>query len=430
MKNLKYWYAFSYLLIAIGIILSFYLLNTHFNMTAGKFGESDLCTVVFGKSCKTALYSSYATFAKIPIAGWGAIYFISLALFLGLGIWLSSSLKKTMLITAFWICAVSLFASLFFIYKMLVYPILFCPFCFVIHISNLLLFFFLKKLTETRFSDLFKALKQMLALVILGKKESLSFKNWHALPYIIAICLVLVMYQWIRIQGLSINMNKLASYDPLEELLKFDSIPAANISEWSGEPILGPVDAPVSMVVYSDFQCSMCAMFGKSFTELIKCNEGRLNIRYKYFPLSSSCNPIAKYDMHPNACEAARAAQAAHQQGMFWSYHDSLFNQNLNDVEPDVFIHIANSLKLNLEQFNHEFNSETCQQKIAGDIQEGVNLKLDGTPSVFLNGKRIYDLRPQNINFLIKYLSNNLNKTDAISIQDSIYLTEKFSGDD
>lgn len=57
-------------------------------------------------------------------------------------------------------------------------------------------------------------------------------------------------------------------------------------------------------------------------------------------------------------------------------------------------------------RFKKDYESEACQQRINSDIQEGLRLKLDGTPSAFLNGRRLDKLSEKNINFLIKFISN------------------------
>jgi len=407
MKILKFEYPLSFGMIAIGIALSTYLLFHHLAMSAGQMGQSDLCSLVFGKSCSGALFSSYSALAGIPLGGWGMIYFIVLGLFVGLSRWLSSEIQKEMIQTAFWVVAVGISFSIFYLLKMFLNPMLLCPFCVVIHVCNIGLFFLVKRMTQISFKDLIKGLLLALQFVVLGKREKVQFSNWNWLPFIMAILIVLVMYQWVRIQGLNINLNRLASYDPLEELIKFDAQTQHKIALWGEEPVLGDHNAPVSMVVFSDFQCSMCAIFSKNLTDLIDFNEGSLNIRFKYFPLSTSCNPIAIHDIHPLACEAARAAQAAHYQGKFWQYHDSLFNQNLNGAHPDLFFKVAESIGLDMEQFRVELASESCKNKVSQDVNEALGLKLDATPCVFLNGRQVYDLRPENLNFLIRYLSRN-----------------------
>jgi protein-disulfide isomerase len=123
---------------------------------------------------------------------------------------------------------------------------------------------------------------------------------------------------------------------------------------------------------------------------------------FKHFPLSSTCNPVMKKDIHPLACEAALAAEAANKQGKFWSYHDSLFTaEPIND--PAGFRAIAEKIGLNLEQFDEYIHSKEAMQKVLRSILIGKNIGIESTPTVFLNGRKVNDLRSGILRFLIDH---------------------------
>ena len=84
----------------------------------------------------------------------------------------------------------------------------------------------------------------------------------------------------------------------------------------TGAPIRGKVDAPVTLVLFSDFQCPWCGRLEPVLTQLEEQNQGKLRIAFKHMPLA----------MHQYAESAALAAIAAQRQGKFWEMHDALFN--------------------------------------------------------------------------------------------------------
>ncbi len=299
--------------------------------------------------------------------------------------------------------------SIYYLVYMILHPVFFCPFCFIFHVLNIILFFIIKKITKRSYPDLLYSLIGALKYLVLGKHPQNVFEKWKWLAYTLPFIVALVLYQWVRIEGLGQTISRLAGYDPLEQLVTFDAQPASEIILTAETPLLGPSDAPVTLIVFSDFQCSNCGLFASNFSELIKYNKDRLKIRFKYFPLNSECNPLAEADVHSHACLAAYAAEAAHQQGKFWEYHDSLFTKDPNGFGEDTFYEVAASVGLDLDKFTLDIQSAECQSIISNDVSDGMQLGLDGTPSVFLNGKRVYDLRPENLNFLIRYLSNNIS---------------------
>ena len=135
----------------------------------------------------------------------------------------------------------------------------------------------------------------------------------------------------------------------------------------------------VEIVVYSDFQCPFCAHFATAVREVqAKGIDGIPTVvRFKHFPLS----------IHPAALLAHQAAVAAAEQGKFWEMHDLLF-ANQAAVSRENLLLYAKSLKLDLERFRRDLDSERIKQLIETDRIEGEKLGIQGTPSFFVNGNR------------------------------------------
>lgn len=145
--------------------------------------------------------------------------------------------------------------------------------------------------------------------------------------------------------------------------------------------VRGPVNAPVTLVEYSDYQCPACQKFESTVQRLTSDFDKELRIIYRNFPLTG---------IHKNALAAAYAAEAAELQGRFWEYHDILFNtQDKWSQEADptaLFLEYAKTLSLNTERFATDMKSDAVKQKVAADMKSGEEANVNSTPSFFLNG--------------------------------------------
>ena len=143
-------------------------------------------------------------------------------------------------------------------------------------------------------------------------------------------------------------------------------------------PVKGPADAPVTMVEFSDFQCPFCARATPLIEQVLQAYPKEVKFVYKEFPLA----------MHPNAQPASRAALAAQRQGKYWEMHDKLF-ANQHALQPDNFKQYAQELGLDVAKFEQDMASPDVQQQITDDMQLGRQSAVNGTPTLFLAGKRV-----------------------------------------
>ncbi len=402
----KYGYYYSYAIIVVAIVVCGYLLNLHFAVTSGKYPHYDLCSAFFGKGCMVSLLSKFSTFLDVPLGGWGIIYLSFLFSLILINQKFNSDESDEIIQVAFWIAFFGSLISLYYLVLMLTFPKLFCPYCSIFHLLNFLLLFIIKKITAKSFIQLAGGLKKASGILLLGNSMPLQFNKWKWLAFIIPVFLGLSIYQWILIKNQNAVIERIIKYDPLKEIEKFENSETFEIQLTPDDPILGSVEAKISLVVFSDFQCSVCNMFASNFKNLIKSNKNKLNIRFKYFPLSSGCNSLVKNDLHHLSCESAWACESARMQGRFWEYHDSLFSLGPVKNENELF-QIAKLLDLDMVKFNDDYHSEKCRNKIKKDIEEGILLNIDGTPTAFLNGKKLENLSEKDISFLIKFLKKN-----------------------
>lgn len=149
------------------------------------------------------------------------------------------------------------------------------------------------------------------------------------------------------------------------------------------EHIKGNPDATVVLTEFSDFQCPACGAFHPVIQDLLANYGDHVRFEYKHFPL-----PI-----HTLAQAAARAAEAAGQQGKFFEYHDVLFEKQSEwSISPNpngAFVSYATALGLDEETFRRHFNSSVLRDRVRDDLNEARDRGLTGTPTFFLNGERM-----------------------------------------
>jgi protein-disulfide isomerase len=141
----------------------------------------------------------------------------------------------------------------------------------------------------------------------------------------------------------------------------------------------GPADAKVLIVEFSDYQCPFCGQAETLLDQVTAAYPKDVKRVYKQFPLTS---------IHPNALPASKAAVAAGKQGKFWEMHAKLF-ANQRELTPDNFKKWAEEIKLDVARFEKDMASPDVQQQIDKEMQEAKAADVTGTPTIFVNGKRL-----------------------------------------
>lgn len=142
--------------------------------------------------------------------------------------------------------------------------------------------------------------------------------------------------------------------------------------------ILGPADAPVTLVEYGDFECEHCGRAHPIVQEVLRQRPDRVRFVFRHFPLTQ---------IHPHAQGAAEAAEAAGAQGAFWPMHDLLF-EHQEALDSDSLIAYARQLSLDVDRFERELRDHTCAEQVRADFMSGVRSGVNGTPTFFINGRR------------------------------------------
>jgi Na+/H+ antiporter NhaA len=141
--------------------------------------------------------------------------------------------------------------------------------------------------------------------------------------------------------------------------------------------IRGPLDAPVTIVEYGDFECPYCGQAEGVMRELLR-EYGDVRYVWRHLPLN---------DVHPRAQLAAEAAEAAAEQGAFWEMHDLLLDHQ-DALRPADLIGYAQELGLDVERFEHDVRDRLGAGRVAEDVDSADLSGVSGTPTFFVNGRR------------------------------------------
>jgi len=189
--------------------------------------------------------------------------------------------------------------------------------------------------------------------------------------------------------------------------------------------IKGPFDASLTVVEFTDFACPACKAYHPVMKELSDTYPEQLRWAIRHFPLPT----------HKNADQAAWAAQAAGNQGLFWEYIDILY-ENPEDYQEGDLVRYADLLGMDLEKLRQDYNDAGIRQQVQTDVGFGNRLGVSATPTFFLNGKQLELTGPEDLRFRIEQTLQNLDvKTEEIKKQIKIeeeeqeveQLTEIFS---
>ena len=141
--------------------------------------------------------------------------------------------------------------------------------------------------------------------------------------------------------------------------------------------VVGRADARVTLVEYGDFECPHCGAVHPIVQAARKAFGGSLRFVFRHFPLRSS---------HPQALAAAKAAEAAGEQGRFWEMHDRLFQRQTELTAPDLERH-ARELGFDIERFRLSLGARAHEARIREDLASAAESGARGTPSLFINGE-------------------------------------------
>jgi protein-disulfide isomerase len=150
---------------------------------------------------------------------------------------------------------------------------------------------------------------------------------------------------------------------------------------------IGPADAPITIVEFSDYQCPFCRRWHDEVYEpLLAAYPGQIKLVYRNLPLTS---------IHPDALSAAEAAMCAGEQDAYWPYHEKLFSSE--SFGGQIYTQYAQELSLDIDSFQACLNDHKYQAAIQADSDFAIDLGIQSTPTFFINGLAIVGAQPLDV---------------------------------
>jgi protein-disulfide isomerase len=151
-------------------------------------------------------------------------------------------------------------------------------------------------------------------------------------------------------------------------------------------PMRGDARAPVTVVVFSDFECPYCVKLESTLRDLEQSYAGKVRVAFRHHPLP----------MHAHARLAAKASLAADAQGKFWAYHDVLVAHR-DALQRDALDGYARDVGLDVARFDRDLDDPNVEGRVAADEAQASALHVQGTPTTFVDGHRITGAQPASV---------------------------------
>ena len=147
----------------------------------------------------------------------------------------------------------------------------------------------------------------------------------------------------------------------------------------AADHVIGPAEAPVTVVEYGDFECPFCAQAAPGIQLMLRRYGSRVRFAFRHF---------LQEDVHPHALLAAEAAESAASQGQFWPMHDLLFRRQSRLARTDLNGY-ARELGLDAERFKAEMDGHKHLPRIRQQAKTGARSGVHATPGIFVNGRML-----------------------------------------
>jgi protein-disulfide isomerase len=157
-------------------------------------------------------------------------------------------------------------------------------------------------------------------------------------------------------------------------------------------PLLGAAGAPVTIVEFSCFTCPACADLEPELKQTLARHPGQVRLAYRYFPLQLKGKPMM----------LAKAAECAGRRGKFWEAHDLLFSKSDQIEQEADLLEAAASLGLDREELAQCLASAEVEARVRADFEAGRSYGVTGTPTLFVNGKRVRGADSRTIDRLVE----------------------------
>jgi|GEM_PF-748738 len=399
--------------IGVGAILSGYLFMMSITERLG-MSSGGLCAML-GGGCEETLRSTLSSVFGVPLAAWGLVFYVVLSAHLITHRLSFGDERAPVTGIAFSLGFAAATVGILLLFVMMTGGTVFCPLCALIHVVNIILAFVLFRLTRSTLAEMLRRGWLTLKLFVAGTGKLTLASRLSITGFVLALVLGVALFEWAVIIEKDLDSRAL-HVDEHALLQSMQRQAVVNIPLYAEDPVLGDTSAALRVVVFSDFQCPACAILALEFMKLAPLFGSDVALIFKHFPLDKDCNPLLETDIHPHACSAARASEAARRQGKFWEFHDALYLGRMAEREMD-FAQLAVSVGCDSLRFADDYSSPDVRAVLSRSIDLAARLQINGTPTVFINGRRVHDSRPRAVHVLIERMLFDLRRFREMFVQ-------------
>ena len=394
---------------AIGLAISLYLYSIHVALLMGDIEGGTLCGAENGLGCQSVAASPYSIFLGFPLATWGAVFYCTIIVLALGGIIFRRDRGWAFFRWALYLAVLGLAIDLYLAHAMIYKIQAICWLCIFTYSVNfaILVILLLKIRTEP---------KERVAMntIFPWTKDAQGGDPYYR-RVIKGLLVGGILLAAVTGLGGSHFLSEFLTENDRERLVKvMENLTRQKPRLIAGEnrPFMGSPGAKVTLVEFSDFLCPYCATASKYIKLSESANHDAARFVFRHYPLDSSCNRRLSSNVHPGACLLAESAVCAAEQNRFWQFHDIAF-ETKGEISRDRVKGIAADIGLDLNAFDGCLDSGRGLEIVKEDIEAGIEAGIRGTPSLFVNGRRLRGVpKPWMLNEILQFGQKNLSQVE------------------
>lgn len=359
-----------------GISLAVLSTYVHYRVTSSSGGYTSFCNVSAAVNCDSVVTSSFAKLFGIPVSLWGLAFYLLLfrvALRAARPSPASQQARADAFALAVGGLAYSLYLAAVSIFVLETVCLL-CAGLYLVSVASLTAAWALARpfgVTASLLRERWQTVRRHPALATAGA---------------MAVAAIVVFPGWL---GAPTHMTRQEVFRASPKFYDwYTGQPIVEDVPRDGGNAIGPENAPVTLVEFSDFECPHCGRAHVTLKDVLSRYANEVRFVFHHFPLSNQCNDAIQNRGHEHACAAAVAAECAAQAGRFAPYVNLLF-ANQNALGPDALKKYASEVGLDVSTFETCLSGSEATDRLHADVEAGKRAGVRSTPTFFLNGRKI-----------------------------------------
>ena len=360
----------------IGIGFSGYLAFLHLGLLRGELLGGAVCSGSGSLNCHAVTAGSWGSWLGMPLAFWGLLGYLAI-IALSVVAWQSPEWAAHAL-PLIWVLSLVFVGMDLALLGLMTFVIRFyCLFCLLTYAVNLGLLVVSTRALSVPWPQASAQVGRSVAALLPSSQRPVTTAFWALL--------LVGAFGILGVHAATLFVSQGAFGSLRKQMREFISKqPRVNV-ETAGDPTIGPANAPVRIIEFSDLLCPACQRASK-LNQIILANHRRdLQFVFKHFPLDPTCNEKVTRMVHPGACQVAAASECVHLQGQFWRFHDLVFEKaqpyNAANLDGDL-----TRLGVDMPRFRACMDGRQGTEAVKRDIAEAGKIGVLSTPTYVING--------------------------------------------